>query len=273
MTSTRLFIVGLTGVALAGCGNLFQRDEPRASTGSSQPPAQAAVPQAEASKPAAQAGTPGAEARPVTHELVRKVQEELKAEGIDPGPIDGRWGPQTAQAVQQFQETQGLETTARLDEATLAALGIAGGQSTLEVAPLSRAEAAAARAATGSTGQAVQLQRSALGTGAPEKQTAQPRFANLDADDDGTITLAEAAADTRVSRNFERADRNNDHRLSREEFQAALQVDRQGPQSPFAAADRNSDGMLNREEYQEALRTRQAREEEESAAAGASRSR
>jgi sporulation protein YlmC with PRC-barrel domain len=52
----------------------------------------------------------------------------------------------------------------------------------------------------------------------------QPHFANMDANDDGELTLPEAAVDTRISRDFNRADRDGDHRLSREEFEAALKM-------------------------------------------------
>lgn len=129
MQPIRLFVAGMTGVALAGCSGLFQKDEPQRSA-ASQPQQEQAAPQ-----PSAQAGSapeqasakkqePVAVARPVSHQLVRKVQEQLKAEGIDPGPIDGRWGPRTSQAVREFQQSEGIETTAQLDEPTLAALRI-----------------------------------------------------------------------------------------------------------------------------------------------------
>jgi surface antigen len=38
--------------------------------------------------------------------------------------IDGRWGPKTSAAVQNFQRAQGLQATGQLDETTLAALGV-----------------------------------------------------------------------------------------------------------------------------------------------------
>lgn len=49
---------------------------------------------------------------------VRQVQEHLKAAGFDPGPVDGSMGPQTQQALREFQEAQGLPATGRLDEET-----------------------------------------------------------------------------------------------------------------------------------------------------------
>lgn len=39
---------------------------------------------------------------------VLAIQEALRARGFDPGPLDGIYGPQTAQAVRSFQTGQGL---------------------------------------------------------------------------------------------------------------------------------------------------------------------
>jgi peptidoglycan hydrolase-like protein with peptidoglycan-binding domain len=55
---------------------------------------------------------------------VASVQQTLHAEGYDPGPVNGRLGPQTVQAVKQAQEDRELESTGRLDRRTVAALGI-----------------------------------------------------------------------------------------------------------------------------------------------------
>ena len=49
-------------------------------------------------------------ARGARGEDVRQMQERLKAHGIDPGPIDGQFGPLTQAAVRRFQEAQGLGT-------------------------------------------------------------------------------------------------------------------------------------------------------------------
>jgi hypothetical protein len=72
-----------------------------------------------------------AEAQPsvpmaVSPQLVRSVQDTLKAKGIDPGPVDGIWGPRTHQALREFQDRQGIERTGQLDAGTLAALDVAG---------------------------------------------------------------------------------------------------------------------------------------------------
>lgn len=58
---------------------------------------------------------------------VRAVQEALKTKGFDPGPIDGVQGPQTTQAVKDFQRAENLEVTGRADSATLNKLGVEPG--------------------------------------------------------------------------------------------------------------------------------------------------
>jgi peptidoglycan hydrolase-like protein with peptidoglycan-binding domain len=60
---------------------------------------------------------------------VREVQEALKAQGHDPGPIDGVMGPQTQQAIREYQRSQNLSETGRLDAQTAQKLGVGGGMS------------------------------------------------------------------------------------------------------------------------------------------------
>ena len=55
---------------------------------------------------------------------VRKLQQQLKDQGIDPGPVDGVMGPLTRQGVQVFQQQQGLAATGNLNQRTLNALDI-----------------------------------------------------------------------------------------------------------------------------------------------------
>jgi len=51
-------------------------------------------------------------------DLVRRAQESMVEKGIDPGPIDGIWGPLTRGGVIEFQKRQGLTVSGRLDDAT-----------------------------------------------------------------------------------------------------------------------------------------------------------
>jgi peptidoglycan hydrolase-like protein with peptidoglycan-binding domain len=68
------------------------------------------------------ASSEGAQADP----KVRQVQQALKDKGHDPGEIDGIMGPQTQQALQSFQQAQGISGSGDLDQQTLAALGVQG---------------------------------------------------------------------------------------------------------------------------------------------------
>ena len=56
--------------------------------------------------------------------LVREIQTKLKAEGFNPGSIDGIYGEQTAAAVNAFQLTKGLLADGEVGEQTATALGI-----------------------------------------------------------------------------------------------------------------------------------------------------
>ena len=57
-------------------------------------------------------------------EHVKAAQQALKDKGHDPGTVDGRLGPRTQQALRDFQKTEGLDATGRLDEKTMQSLGI-----------------------------------------------------------------------------------------------------------------------------------------------------
>jgi peptidoglycan hydrolase-like protein with peptidoglycan-binding domain len=57
-------------------------------------------------------------------ETVRRVQQILKNEGYDPGPINGVLGPKTEEALLQYQQKQNIEATGWLDRETKARLGV-----------------------------------------------------------------------------------------------------------------------------------------------------
>ena len=58
------------------------------------------------------------------HDGVRAGQAALKAQGFDPGEIDGVYGPSTQAALTNYQRSNGLRETGRFDNATLAKLGV-----------------------------------------------------------------------------------------------------------------------------------------------------
>jgi hypothetical protein len=49
---------------------------------------------------------------------IGQAQEQLKAAGFNPGPIDGVLGPRTRDALRRYQVSRGLPSTGGLDEAT-----------------------------------------------------------------------------------------------------------------------------------------------------------
>ncbi|MEM1240303.1 MAG: peptidoglycan-binding domain-containing protein [Cyanobacteria bacterium P01_H01_bin.26] len=55
---------------------------------------------------------------------VAALQRALDRSGINPGPIDGDYGPLTSDAVRQFQQWQGLPITGIADAETLDSLGV-----------------------------------------------------------------------------------------------------------------------------------------------------
>jgi peptidoglycan hydrolase-like protein with peptidoglycan-binding domain len=59
-----------------------------------------------------------------------EAQKKLNQEGFDAGRADGKWGTKTVEAVKSFQEKNNLPPTGKLDEQTLADLGIGTPSST-----------------------------------------------------------------------------------------------------------------------------------------------
>ncbi len=60
----------------------------------------------------------------LTREVVARVQRTLNAKGYDAGEVDGLWGPQTVAAIENFQHRNNLVVDGKLDDLTVAALGL-----------------------------------------------------------------------------------------------------------------------------------------------------
>jgi murein L,D-transpeptidase YcbB/YkuD len=60
-------------------------------------------------------------------EEVQKIQTALNQKG-ERVKVDGIWGPQTAQAVRDFQKKNGLQASGQLDDQTLQKLNVASGE-------------------------------------------------------------------------------------------------------------------------------------------------
>jgi hypothetical protein len=74
-----------------------------------------------------QAGSETRGAGKWSKDKVKAIQEALKTKGFDPGPADGVVGPKTGQALRDFQKSQNLQATGRIDDKTASALGVEGG--------------------------------------------------------------------------------------------------------------------------------------------------
>jgi peptidoglycan hydrolase-like protein with peptidoglycan-binding domain len=78
--------------------------------------------QGEQTQPGMQQGEQSTAPVRVSRQQVRQVQQQLQTDGLYKGRIDGLMGPETRQAIAQFQQQNGLQNTGRLDQQTLAAL-------------------------------------------------------------------------------------------------------------------------------------------------------
>src|ERR1051325_6756464 len=67
--------------------------------------------------PSATMGSPGH----LSQDQVKQVQQHLKSAGLYRGEVDGEIGPETKQAISQFQQQNGLNQTGTLDQQTLSA--------------------------------------------------------------------------------------------------------------------------------------------------------
>ena len=63
-------------------------------------------------------------AAPAPDPWIEAAQRELAERGYDPGEVDGLMGSRTRRAIREFQRSAGLADTGRIDDATLAALGL-----------------------------------------------------------------------------------------------------------------------------------------------------
>lgn len=76
----------------------------------------------------AQAASAATYDRGSSGELVREMQRRLKEWGYYDGAVDGVFGGETEEAVEEFQRVNGLEVDGRVGPATLTALGLPTGQ-------------------------------------------------------------------------------------------------------------------------------------------------
>jgi peptidoglycan hydrolase-like protein with peptidoglycan-binding domain len=96
--------------------------------------AENAVPKIASSKMPASGASQGTAAADPSKDDIRWAQLELRNIGLYKGSLDGILGPETKQAVEQFQRNNGLNSTATVDDETMEVLtgnhGIGQGSST-----------------------------------------------------------------------------------------------------------------------------------------------
>src|SRR5215471_13809680 len=66
--------------------------------------------------------------QPVSPQAVHVVQQRLRQSGAYTGAVDGIWGADSQAALERYQQSQGLQVTGQLNQATVASLGIPADQ-------------------------------------------------------------------------------------------------------------------------------------------------
>jgi cytochrome c peroxidase/peptidoglycan hydrolase-like protein with peptidoglycan-binding domain len=90
---------------------------------------------------------------------IKRVQEHLYAAGLDPGPRDGVWGPQTEAALRAYQQRHGLPVSGVLDAATRTVILAAQGVTVAQGPPAARPGAMPDAVHEAQTPRAVPVQR------------------------------------------------------------------------------------------------------------------
>ena len=57
-------------------------------------------------------------------DTIRQAQQALKDKGFDPGPVDGKYGPKTREAVLNYQKQNNIVANGRLGGETYESLGV-----------------------------------------------------------------------------------------------------------------------------------------------------
>lgn len=68
-------------------------------------------------------------------QCVKELQRQLHTRGMYMGKMDGIPGPQTRQAVMDFQSQQGVKATGMIDDQVLSALGVSSGRGGAQMQP------------------------------------------------------------------------------------------------------------------------------------------
>jgi peptidoglycan hydrolase-like protein with peptidoglycan-binding domain len=82
---------------------------------------------------------------------IQAIQTALKDKGYDPGPVDGRMGPQTRAALRAYQKKEGLPATGNADAKTLAGLNVAAARDAGPATPRNTQKTEAKKAGPGAS--------------------------------------------------------------------------------------------------------------------------
>jgi peptidoglycan hydrolase-like protein with peptidoglycan-binding domain len=126
---------GLAGTAAAQTGSTANMNStaPNAATSADQNNVSTPLPQTQSPPAQMQNQAQNYQDQQATQQLsadqVRQAQQQLKTAGLYQGSVDGIVGPETREAIGQFQAQKNLPRTGQLDSQTLAQLG---GQSSMD---------------------------------------------------------------------------------------------------------------------------------------------
>jgi peptidoglycan hydrolase-like protein with peptidoglycan-binding domain len=113
--------------------------------------------------------------RSISQDEVRQAQQQLQAQGLYRGPVDGKAGPEMQRALTRFQQQNGLRRTATLDEQTMSRLGGTGPAMGSSAAPMGGSAPAPAGTAPMATSTAPGASTAApLGAGGTSATPAAP---------------------------------------------------------------------------------------------------
>lgn len=133
LSTVALLIAGPAAFAVqhegsAGAQSSGSQESPGAGSPESQgaPSAGGAEGSGDTSSGAMGGSAPGGDTQNLSSEQIREVQQALKDKGHDVGPVDGILGPQTENALKEYQKAQGMSASGELDSQTLSSLGVSG---------------------------------------------------------------------------------------------------------------------------------------------------
>jgi peptidoglycan hydrolase-like protein with peptidoglycan-binding domain len=121
-----------------------------------------------------QAGKESRSAGKWSKDKVKAVQEALKSKGFDPGEADGVVGRRTGQALREFQKSQNLQVTGRIDDKTASALGVESGGMASSPSSMGKEATGGGRGSTGPSSGGTSGKGSSSGTGGQPSSADQP---------------------------------------------------------------------------------------------------